>query len=51
MATFPLFIKLPMEINKHQTLEGITLGAVESLRSAYSEKELDALALASCKEM
>lgn len=51
MPTFSLFIKLPMEIDKHQPLEGITLGAVESLRSTYSEKELDALALDSCKEM
>lgn len=51
ITIFHLFIKLPMEINKHPTLEGITLGTDESLKRTYSEEESDALALASCKEM
>lgn len=51
ISTFALLIKLSVEIHKHPTCEGITLGIDESLKSAYSQEESDALAQASCKEM
>ena len=39
ITTFPLFIKLSVEINKQPTCEGITLAIEESLKSAYSRGE------------
>jgi len=50
-GSLSLFIKLSEEINYKSSREGITLGSDESLKSAYSEAESDALVQASCKEM